>query len=90
MTKPNEDILSPEGIEERLKREVTLQITLTQGGKYRIYGIINGDRKTINLCDTYEDAQVRMGEAAILLGSLLRDPKGTIETLVRCMSEGKS
>ena len=35
--KQDQDILSPEGVEERVKKHMSFTITLTQGGMYRVY-----------------------------------------------------
>lgn len=33
------EVMSPEGVEEKLEYNISFAITLTQGGKYRLYGV---------------------------------------------------
>ncbi len=77
------DILSPEGVEERVKSEFIARVTMTGGGKYRVYLSPDDSRppEPIAVHNTLEDAKNQMAEAMILVGSLLRDPQKTIELL---------
>ena len=81
------DILSPEGVEERVKLEMTYLVTLTQGGKYRLYYTKNGERIAGGVHDTIEGAYEAIGMRMGVIGALLNDPKGTIEMMMKSLGK---
>jgi len=52
---PHREIISPEGVEERVLYEVVLRITLTGGGRYRLYAerSKDGDRPETDSIDIF-------------------------------------
>lgn len=81
------EILSPEGVEERVEKEFIFRVTLTGGGKYRVYMIQNGAVSSHGVYDTLKKAEEAMNRGMFVLGSLFLDPKATIEALFE--KEGK-
>lgn len=87
--KPQREIISPEGVEERVEYEITFRLTLTGGGKYRTY-IISEDRErhaggeveSAGVFATEAEALKRLGSSMIVAGSMIVDPVKTIERLV--------
>lgn len=81
------DIISPEGVDERVKDEFTARVTLTQGGKYRTYGVIGDEVQSKGVFDTLEEAQKSMAAGLILFGSFMRDPEGTVKAALAALVE---
>ena len=76
------DIISPEGLDERVEFEHTFRVTLTQGGKFRTYDISDTRTKSDSIHDTKDEAMKSIGFSMAMLGSLLIDPKRTIEIVL--------
>lgn len=80
-------IISPEGTEERIEQEDIFRITLTQGGKFRLYHIImrGGKRKesAISVHDNKDEAKKSLASGMMIHGGLELDPKNTIAMLLK-------
>lgn len=79
-------VMSPEGVEERIEGEITFRTVLTQGGRYRIYVINDGNVKSSHVCKEGQDrkqADKEVGEQMMLLGALFSDPERTIKMLLK-------
>jgi hypothetical protein len=78
-----DEILSPEGVEEKLLFEQTYQITLTGGGKYRVYYFDKrmGDRVPTGCYDTLPEAREATGTHMNMQSCLILDPKKVINFL---------
>lgn len=78
------EIVSPEGIEERVVNELVGRITLTGGGKYRIYiGISEPEEmRSIAVADTEDEAKKKLGGALMMWGGLLVDPKRALAAIL--------
>ena len=83
-----EEIIGPEGIEERLIEEISFRVTMTQGGKFRVYmgtrqkdGSFDWTSKEV--CNTKEEAGKSIGLGMIIFGSLRRDPETTINAMLK-------
>lgn len=77
-----DDVMSPEGIEERVHLLNGGYVTLTQGGKYRVY-ITNGKvTSTVRIIDTPSEAERTLLEAVAMQAMARIDPKGFIETML--------
>lgn len=81
---PNElnEIISPEGVEERVELEETFRMTMTQGGKFRVYHIREGQTNSVGIYDTREAARKFLGEGMMVFGAMLADPKKTIQLII--------
>lgn len=81
---PEKIIISPEGVEERVELEYTLRITLTAGGKYRIYVPSGnfGECEPLQIAETLPEAKVKLGEKMTIVGMMLIDPVGTVNSLL--------
>lgn len=78
------EIISPEGVEELVEHELGLRVTLTGGGKYRVYMIKSGEDgpHTIGVYDKLEDA-MRVAHDSLLIGcALFTNPEKTIKLLL--------
>ena len=80
-------VISPEGAEEKLTEETIFRITLTQGGKYRVYMTKDDekgkpDTSSMGLFDTLKAAQDHEAHGMAITGSLVMDRKGTIDALL--------
>ena len=83
-TKELREILSPEGVEERIVSERVYQITLTQGAKYRVYFINDGERNPVaRIFETKEEAEKDLAKSMLLMASLEIDPQRTIEVILK-------
>lgn len=77
-----DDVMSPEGIEERVHLLNGGYVTLTQGGKYRVY-IANGKMTaTVKIVDTPSEAERALLEAVAMQAMAHIDPRGFIETML--------
>lgn len=77
-----DDIMSPEGVEERVHLINGGYVTLTQGGKYRVY-ITNGKvTSTVRIVDTPSEAERTLLEAVAMQAMACIDPRGFIETML--------
>lgn len=77
------EVLSPEGVEERIEIEETFRITLTIGGKFRVYLVHNGKADSIGVVDDLKRAKEQMGMAMLVSGGLITDPMKTIDHLLK-------
>lgn len=77
-----DDVMSPEGVEERVHQLNGGYVTLTQGGKYRVY-ITNGKvTSTVRIVDTPSEAERTLFEAVAMQAMVCIDPKGFIEIML--------
>ena len=77
------EVISPEGVEERVEIEEGFRMTLTGGGKYRIYHLhSSGVARAMETYDNKEAATKAMGEMMGIFGMLMADPKRTMEALL--------
>lgn len=92
MTNPNDtfklptdtprEIISPEGLDERVVHEETFRITLTQGGKYRVYHVGNsGKAIPMGIHEALEPAKKDMGMGMTIVGALEVDAKRTLDAI---------
>lgn len=88
MNKLEEDVMSPEGLEERVKQTNTYEITLTQGGKYRGYAIDGNRRTALGISDTFDDAKKKLAMHMGLMASMVVDPKKTLDLVFSMMGKG--
>lgn len=77
----HKEVISPEGVEERLVKEVSFTITLTGGGKYRTYQATDGRRMSLSVQNTEAEAKDDIALAMGLMGMFLHDPKGAMQTI---------
>lgn len=77
------EIMSPEGVEEKVKRETTFRITETQGAKFRIYVKEGNNLKAVSVVDDMAKALQEMGRVMMLMGAMLDNPEATIEILIQ-------
>ena len=84
-----DEILSPEGIEEKVEKEFRFLITLTGGGKYRTYTSDGDEIKPIGIHDTMEDAKKDVGFGMVFTGGMLVDPKKTVEGMLDMLKKSK-
>lgn len=84
------EVISPEGIEERVVHEEAYRITLTGGGKYRVYHQ-GGDGKwhSMRSHDSKDEAIKDMGTGMLITGGLHADPKKTLDLLLGSFEKGK-
>lgn len=87
LTKNDTDVMSPEGIEERVKASVYARITLTGGGKYRAYFGVDGELNSIGVFPDHEQATARVAQTLTAFGSFQIDPKATLNALLGKESE---
>ena len=85
----HEEILSPEGVEERVVRRIEFVITNTLGGKFRIYQSIGKKREPVSVHDTQPEAEKAAAQMIALAGHMLIDPKGTITKILDGAGRGK-
>lgn len=79
------EIISPEGVEERLIEEIIFRVTMTGGGKFRLYGGEQNALRTLEICETEELAKTNIGKYMTLLGSLRFDPNGTLDMITQAL-----
>lgn len=70
--------ISPEGTEERIEVEHTFMMTLTEGGKLRVYH----KGEPVSIHETREEANKGLGFIMGMTAGLIADPKGTVERLL--------
>lgn len=86
--KKNEEIMSPEGVEEKLIEATCFFMTLTQGGKYRVYAAIvcpcnnpnhsHEARPVGRVHNTKDEATKAAGTHMALMGSAMLDPRALL------------
>lgn len=75
--------ISPEGVEEKIVYDKRFLITQTQGGKFRVYGWDQSNRKYISI-ELKDDEKLAMSSCAagmILAGGLIVDPDKIVEII---------
>lgn len=87
-------VISPEGAEEKMIREVGFRITLTQGGRYRLYSMNTGedgkmDAQPVALLDTLEGAKKHSANLMGTMAALEIDPRKTLDALFRHLGSKK-
>lgn len=82
------EVMSPEGVEERVVHDGGFRITLTCGGKYRVYRLENGRAVPLGLDDSLEGAKKSIAKMAILEGMLVVDPEQCSRMILRAMKGG--
>lgn len=85
----HEEILSPEGVEERVVRRFECIITNTQGGKFRVYQNSGKKREPISVHDTQPEAEEVAAQLIAMSGHMLIDPKGTIMKILEGIGRDK-
>lgn len=76
------EIISPEGVEERVIEEQGVRVTLTGWGKYRVY-LTSSDKVTsVRILDTKEEARKEAGMLLAVVGGFLSDPARMIDALL--------
>ena len=89
--KKGDEIMSPEGVEESMVEGSMFFMTMTQGGKYRLYCAIvcpcgrpehAHKVKSLGVFDSKEQATKMAGTHMMLMGSCMLDPKGTVAFLL--------
>ena len=86
--KAETEVLSPEGVEERVVFEEGFRITLTGGGKHRVYHLQRGkEPEAMTICDTLEEAKKHLAKMFAIKGMLTIDPKRTIDALFSGMRD---
>lgn len=86
----SDEIMSPEGVEEKIVYKELLWITLTGGGKFRVYALGSGDRLTsIGVFDDLDKAKEILAQAMMLAAGLMLDPERTIKTLLSGLKRPK-
>ncbi len=78
--RPSNEVLSPEGVEERIEFEIIFRLTLTQGGKVRLYVVEGGETRSIAVFENKERAMKKLGVLVALKGAMIVDPKGLPNT----------
>lgn len=81
------EIVSPEGVEERVLMQYGFRVTLTGGGKYRIYakGESEKDWRSLEIHSTIEEAKQALGRFVMFTGLLLTDPNEAMKTIVEAI-----
>lgn len=77
------EIISPEGVEERLVFETGIRITLTGGGKYRVYSIGSTGTHSHNVYDNWAEAYTYAVKGLGIVSCMLFDPEGTIAEMLK-------
>jgi hypothetical protein len=84
-----DEYLSPEGVEERIVDQRTYTITLTGGGKFRLYFEEKGERRhSVNVFETIEEARERLGYLMNMQGAMIIKPQMVISTILRDFFSG--
>lgn len=83
LLKPETDVMSPEGVEERIKSSVGAYVTLTGGGKYRAYITTDGKITSISVHDTVEEARKATTLILMAFSMFQIDPEATIKALLK-------
>jgi len=88
--KVSREIISPEGVEERVELEITFRMTLTGGGKYRVYMEDNG--KVVpnpTIFTDKESGEKSIGTAMLIHGGMMLDPEKTIGVILDGLLTGR-
>lgn len=81
--KPYKVLLSPEGLDEKIEAQTTFTVTLTQGGKYRVYH----NDIACSVHDTLEDANGTSYRHMALAANLHLHPQATLDALLAALSK---
>lgn len=79
------EMISPEGVEEKILFEERIRVTQTMGGKFRLYvqSIKHGKASpwwsNPLVFDNEKDARIEQGHSLIILGGLISDPALTLK-----------
>lgn len=85
-----QEIISPEGLEERVEREETYRITLTQGGKYRTYHVVRGKKPMpVSTHETFEEARRSVAKGMVINGLMVIDAEKALKLLLDEQEQGK-
>lgn len=76
------ELVSPEGLTEKIIKEFSVQVTQTQGGKFRIYF---NDKPTPMVKDTKEEAFEEFKRLLSMMRSFEIDPRGTFNTVINIL-----
>lgn len=80
------EIVSPEGVEERVIEEFVFRITMTGGGKFRLYLPVGDGRiDATQIYDDEEKAKKEIGGAMMMFGGLLHSPKEVTGMLIKSL-----
>lgn len=81
------EVISPEGVEERVVAEYRVEVRLTGGGKYRVYSW-DGKEMTppvgVKVCDDLDTACASVMVGLSMLALLANDP---IETMLHVLGD---
>ena len=89
------EIISPEGLDERVLEVHIGRITLTQGGKHRVYFEARGAGQeqrgpTINhVSDSLEAAQKQLAQIMLVRAGLTLDEKKTLDHVIDAIASTK-
>ena len=91
MTEKLREIISPEGIPEKVMHHFQYLLTKTEGGKFRIYSIdFEGKYSPMHeVFDTLEEGRETLGMIIAAMGGLLVNPKETISALMEGLKGSK-
>lgn len=71
--KAGDDVISPEGVEERIEYERAFRVTMTGGGKFRTYGrTIVGGWEPVRTYDTIAEAFADVAKGMRFHGDVIR------------------
>ena len=83
MLKGSDELISPEGVEEKVIHKEEYIITLTGGGKYRLYTESTGNkRQDLGVVDELGKAKENLGQVMMVAAGLILDPEGTIKAII--------
>lgn len=74
--------ISPEGVEEKIVIEDRFLITFTQGGKFRLYHIVDDKVSRTDIHETYGEAAQSCATGMAIVGALKIDAEGTVGILI--------
>ena len=83
-----QDFQSPEGLDERVKQIQGFIITLTQGGKHRIYLDNGKEIVPVTIADTLEAAEKRVASMQAMFAGMVFQPERTMEAMFSSLKKG--
>lgn len=82
------ELMSPEGVEEQVVLASQVFITMTQGGKYRVYLLGRCNHvHNMGVCDTEAAAKELMGTACSIEGFMILEPDMAREVMLARLSK---
>jgi hypothetical protein len=84
------EIISPEGVEERLVEEWLFRITLTGGGKYRVYSGSTAKPLPMDVHETLKLAREDLARGMALHGALVLHPEKILDILLKSSGPDKA